>query len=197
MSFDSETNCDAVTLDSILDWLEVIVISVFAVVLLFSFVIRLFSVKGPSMNSTLYDSDKLLVTNVMYTPKQGDVVVLYSDVLEEMIVKRVIATEGQTVTIDYENNQVSVDGTDLNEDYTYDFMTDTGLFDMNYYDESSGKYVYNVPEDCVFVMGDNRNRSTDSRSIGFISNDDIVGKVFLRFSTVENKFEVMTGELMN
>lgn len=197
MSFYSETSSKLSLFDSILDWLEVIILSIFAVLLIFSYLMRIFVVDGPSMISTLYDQDKLLVTNVLYSPKQGDVVVIYSKALKKDIVKRIIAVEGQTVTINYDNDEVKVDGRTVKEDYTHEFMYDTGLFDMNYFVEQSGEYVYHVPQDSVFVMGDNRNQSTDSRAIGFIKNEDILGKVFFRISSTSGNTGFMAKEVFN
>ena len=107
--FNDETNNNTV-LNTVLDWIETIVMYIFVVILIFSFVLRVVVVEGKSMMVTLYDKDLLLVTNILYTPENNDIIVLNSDVLDKTVVKRVIAVEGQTVEIDYNNNYVAVDG---------------------------------------------------------------------------------------
>lgn len=171
--------------DQILDWLEVVVGSIFAVVLVFTFLFRIVVVDGNSMNCTLYNSDIILLTHIMYEPKNGDIVVLNSEYLNEIIVKRVIATQGQTVEIDYENNTVSVDGKVLSE---YDYIKEKIMFDSEkynseFYDEKTKTYKYTVPENSIFVMGDNRNHSTDSRTFGCVDVNTVVGKVFFRLAS--------------
>ncbi len=136
---------------------------------------RIIVVSGPSMKQTLLDGDYLLlISNLFYhDPKQGDVVVVskrsYDD--GKPIVKRVIATEGQIVDMDFENGIVYVDGLPLEEDYV---NTPTNL------DEGT-VFPQIVEEGCVFVMGDNRNNSKDSRSpeIGQVDTRQILGKVAL------------------
>ena len=136
---------------------------------------RIIVVSGPSMKQTLLDGDYLLlISNLFYhDPKQGDVVVVskrsYDD--GKPIVKRVIATEGQIVDMDFENGIVYVDGLPLEEDYV---NTPTNL--------DEGTVFPQIVEDgCVFVMGDNRNNSKDSRSpeIGQVDTRQILGKVAL------------------
>ena len=136
---------------------------------------RIIVVSGPSMKQTLLDGDYLLlISNLFYhDPKQGDVVVVskrsYDD--GKPIVKRVIATQGQIVDMDFENGIVYVDGLPLEEDYV---NTPTNL------DEGT-VFPQIVEEGCVFVMGDNRNNSKDSRSpeIGQVDTRQILGKVAL------------------
>ena len=169
--------------DNILDWTEAVIMSVFIVILIFTFFLRVVIVDGKSMMITLYDKDMLLVSHVLYEPENGDIVVVDSQELQMTVVKRVIATEGQTVEIDYKNNTLTVDGVALEEDdYLKEkIMLDDRLnFDQKYYDYRMGKYFYIVPENCVFVLGDNRNNSTDSRTVGFIGEDEIIGKVVFR-----------------
>lgn len=179
--FNDETNNNTV-LNTVLDWIETIVMYIFVVILIFSFVLRVVVVEGKSMMVTLYDKDLLLVTNILYTPENNDIIVLNSDVLDKTVVKRVIAVEGQTVEIDYNNNYVAVDGEKLTENYIKEsVMYDDKLeFDQKYFDVNSQKYIYKVPENCVFVLGDNRNHSSDSRYFGCVDVDDILGKVILR-----------------
>lgn len=154
------------------DLVHVLAVFMLVYILLFRVVV----VVGPSMYHTLVDGDRLLlVSNVLYrNPKQGDVIVASKESFRdgECIIKRVIATEGQTVDIDFQLGVVYVDGVALQEDYTY---TMTNM-------EEGMKFPATVPEGCVFAMGDNRNNSTDSRNpqIGFIDKREILGKaVFL------------------
>ncbi len=174
-------------LDNVLDWAEVIIMSVFVVILFFTYISRIYVVDGNSMNSTLYNNDKLFLAHIMYTPEKGDIVVIDSKVLNEPIVKRVIALEGDTVVIDYNEHSVSINGVRAEENYLKEYMTDIGRFDRTYYNESTGCYEYTVPDNCIFVMGDNRNHSTDSREIGFIPEDEVIGKVFFRISSSYGK----------
>ena len=159
------------------EWVQALVCSVLAVVVLFTFVIRLIGVDGHSMVPTLQDGDRLLVLNSMLYDdyKYGDIVVLRKDTfLEEPIVKRVIATEGQTVDIDFSSGSVYVDGVLLKEDY---------IHELTFLEEGT-EFPLTVPEGSVFVMGDNRNHSSDSRDsrLGTVDTRYVIGKaVFLAF----------------
>lgn len=169
--------------DDLLDWCDSFVFSLFIIILVFMFVLRIVEVDGSSMYSTLEDKDTILITHMFSDPEQGDIVVLNSDALDKTIIKRVIGTEGQTVEIDYNTSSVYVDGQKLDESYLSGSalsMRDSIDFDKSYYDESTDTYKYTVPDGCVFVMGDNRNNSTDSRTIGFVPVDHILGKAFIR-----------------
>ena len=161
--------------ENLFEWVETLVTAFFAVILFFTFVFRLAAVNGESMLPTLVDKDRLIVSYLFYTPKNGDIVIVNNDnpALEKVIVKRVIATEGQTVDIDFDNGEVKVDGKVLQEDY---------INNLTLLDEGGHSYPVTVPENCVFVMGDNRMYSTDSRSplVGFVPEDEILGKVSLR-----------------
>ena len=156
------------------------------VTVLFVFAIRLVGVVGDSMYPTLHEGDKLtLLSNFLYEPKVGDIVVLeavgFQD--DETIVKRVIADEGQTVDIDFETGDVRVDGVLLDEDY----------INERTYREEGMEFPLTVPENCIFVMGDNRNASTDSRNpmIGCVDKRFVLGKAlrvvlpFSRFGGIE------------
>lgn len=153
-----------------------------AVTLLFVFVVRLVGVDGTSMLPTLHHGDYLILeSNFLYHGddiETGDIVVLTVPYYkEEPIVKRVIATGGQTVDIDFENHIVYVDGQALEEPYLIDY---TGTGSWNNWDGEYGlSYPATVPEDCIFVLGDNRNNSTDSRfaPVGMVDTRCILGKV--------------------
>lgn len=174
-------------LDTVLEWLETIVLAVFVMILIMSFVIKIINVKGPSMEKTLFDGDKLLLYSLFYEPEPGDIVVVNSDYLDETIIKRAIAVGGQTVEISYTDGTVKVDSKVLDEYYLTDEMIDTGAFSQTAYNAATDSYTYTVPEGMVFVMGDNRNRSTDSRVIGCVSETEVLGKVVLRFASSQGK----------
>lgn len=144
------------------------------IMLTFMLLFRIVVVSGSSMYNTLYDGDwLLLLSNVFYQePQYGDIIVASKDSFNngEPIIKRVIATEGQQVNIDFENGIVYVDDVPLQEDYIYtQTTTDEGT-----------EFPLTVEENCVFVMGDNRMRSNDSRNpeIGQIDKREILGKAF-------------------
>ena len=131
------------------------------------------------MTNTLQDKDRLIMTHLNYTPEKDDIVVINSTFLNKTIIKRVIGTEGDHVTVDYNSNTVTVNGERLDDEHIKEVMFDTGLFDPSY-EISEGVYEYDVPEDYIFVMGDNRNGSKDSRYIGFVEEDTVLGKAVFR-----------------
>jgi signal peptidase I len=162
----------------IYDWLQCIVSTMIVVILAFIFIGRQISVVGDSMFQTLHDNDKVLVTNVFYTPEYGDIVIIKAESFGETpLVKRVIATEGQEINIDFASHVVTVDGVALDEPYINEPTSVEGDF----------RGPVKVPEGCIFVMGDNRNRSTDSRfeRVGFVDTRNVLGKV--HFVTMPGK----------
>lgn len=165
--------------NDLFEWLQLLMGCVLVAVVLFNCFARLTRVDGNSMDNTLKDGEMMLIWSLGYQPQQGDIVVLnktdqVTDQLlhSKAIVKRVIATGGQTVDIDYTTGTVYVDGQPLDEPYIKEEM---------YLPANPMMYNthWDVPEGSVFVMGDNRNASTDSRHdmVGPIDEDYILGKV--------------------
>lgn len=158
----------------IFDWSNAFMIALIIIVMLLTFVFRQVTVNGDSMNDTLQSGDKLILYSFMYKPQNGDIVVIshgkdYSD----PIIKRVIAVEGQSLKINYDTCEVTLDGVVLKEDYI------KGLTKRVH---PSLEIPDVIPEGYVFVMGDNRENSLDSRStqIGLIPVENIIGKAELR-----------------
>ncbi|MBQ7071341.1 MAG: signal peptidase I [Ruminococcus sp.] len=168
--------------DEVLDWLESFVFAMFIVILVFTFVFRIVLVQGDSMNSTLTNGDRLVISHLNYTPKRDDIVVVEAktDYFHKTIIKRVIGIGGDTVRINYNDNTITVNGSVIKDDHKKEVMLDKFQFFDTTYMIDDGVYEYKVPDGKIFVMGDNRNNSTDSRRLGFIDNDMVLGKVVLR-----------------
>lgn len=168
----------------IFDWLDVLVAAIVAVVLIFSFVFRMATIEGTSMLDTLHAGERVVISDLGYTPKYGDIVIisrnnnnapLEEDMNNQPIIKRVIATEGQKVDIDFEKGIVYVDGEALDEPYTSTPTTNA----------DDVEFPVIVPEGHIFVLGDNRGISLDSRStrignFGMIDERYVLGKVLFR-----------------
>ena len=157
----------------IFEWVQAIVIAVVLALVIRSFIFTVVRVDGQSMEPTLQNNDRMIVWRLGYEPKAGDIVVFNPPGHEKNVfwIKRIIATEGQHVEIDYNTNSVYVDGEKLDEAYLGEPMQNLGF----QYQE------LDVPEDCVFVMGDNRNHSSDSRVIGTVNEEFLLGEAVLRF----------------
>ncbi|MDR2655482.1 MAG: signal peptidase I [Oscillospiraceae bacterium] len=164
----------------IYDWAESIVNALIFLILVLGIVFRMFTVIGPSMNPTLENQDRLVAYNLFYSPQKGDIVAITQPRLinvdkSKPLIKRVIAVEGDVVEINFEAGIVFVNGKALDEPY---ILEQTYLRE----DMSTGEAV-TVEKGKVFVMGDNRNDSLDSRSadIGQIDTRYIVGGMFFRY----------------
>lgn len=168
---------------NLFEWLDIVIASVIAVVLIFTFVFRIAAIDGDSMKNTLFEDERVIITNLFYEPKPGDIVVVsrntdntaVKEQAEKPIIKRVIATAGQTVDIDFVAGTVTVDGVVLQEPYIRE--PTHRQFDI--------EFPVRVPENCIFVMGDNRNESLDSRSSqigdsGMIDKKYVLGHAIFR-----------------
>lgn len=162
-------------IDGKFDFLELFIFTLVTVMIITTFFFRHSIVDGVSMENTLVEGEHLIISDVFYMPKRGDIIVCedHTTAISKPIVKRVIATAGETVFIVCENgeNKVYIDGVLLNEPYVN-------------IDDPTYKYMplkLTVPDGEIFVMGDHRNESTDSRAIGTVSVDSVLGRVLIRF----------------
>ena len=175
---------------------EVIIFSVIAVVLIFSIGIRICFVDGNSMNNTLQNNDRVIVSGLGYQPTRGDIVVFHMtsdkyERLNEPMVKRIIAVEGDWIDIDFDTWTVRIaDNKEMKNavvvDEPYRYLSNDRLLTSDF------DFPLEIPEGYVFVMGDNRNNSLDSRDsvhIGLVDTRRILGKVIMRvypFKPIEN-----------
>lgn len=183
--------------DDIIEIVESTLITVFVIVMIFTYILHPVNVVGESMTNTLAENDRIFMTTVYNGPHYGDIVVINNDMaylldennkvierditgspLKECIIKRVIAEPGQTLDLDPEKGEVIVDGKVLDEPYIRDTINDAGY---------SFQYPITIPEGYYFVMGDNRRGSSDSRvsDIGLIKKDQIYGKAVMRYSPLK------------
>lgn len=162
----------------LLDWVEELVFAVVLIAVVFTFFFRVVTVSGSSMYPSYLDSDRVLVSSFPGAVEPGDVVVIVN-VLEEPIIKRVVATQGQQVDFDEELGAVLIDGTPLDEEA---FGLENGVTYLPYSPEGVMDFPQRVPKGCVFVLGDNRLVSEDSRfeEIGMIDERNILGKAVFR-----------------
>ena len=160
------------------DWASAFIFALIFVIVLMTFCFRLVDVDGDSMLNTLQNENKVIITGLNYEPAVGDIVVIsHGAELDKTLVKRVIAVGGQTVDINSETGEVTVDGIVIDEPYINGKTTQIG--DMS--------FPVKVADGTVFVLGDNRPISKDSRftEVGLIDDDAIIGKVFFRISPID------------
>lgn len=155
------------------DWVSAFLYAIVFVILIITFCVRMVDVDGSSMMNTLQDSDKVFITGLNYEPQVGDIVVIsHGETLDKTLVKRVIAVGGQTVDIDFETGEVMVDGVVIDEPYILGSTKNKDVVE----------FPLTVDEGKVFVLGDNRPISKDSRypDVGLIDVENIIGKVQFR-----------------
>ena len=164
----------------VIEQIELVVIAFAIIILIFSFAVRTCEVSGASMENTLYNKETVLISNLFYSPKRGDIIVFHQtgDKYNEPIVKRVIGLPGDTVKIEYVNQSMILTVTTkdgVSEVLSEDYIKYEG---PNYYTNSE---TY-VDEGHLFVLGDNRSISADSRSsnIGLVDERRVLGKVIFR-----------------
>ncbi len=155
------------------EWVDALVFCAVAIMIIFLFFFRLVTVQGVSMEPTFQDGDRLVIRSVAYTAERGDAVVLDSHTgLGKPLVKRVVAVGGDVIDIDTTNGDVYINGELIDEPYIAD--NETVVYDV--------EFPLTIEEGHVFVMGDNRDNSQDSRSstVGQVDERGIMGKVVLR-----------------
>lgn len=176
-----ELNRSGVTA-TVLDWIGCLLAALVWVLILMTFLFRVIDVDGTSMEPTLVNTDKVVITDLFYTPHDQDIIVIsHAEEYNKPLVKRVIATEGQTLKIDFDKGEIYVDGELLDEDYTM------GETIMGNIPEEEIPEV--IPEGKVFVLGDHRDVSLDSRytEIGLIDVSSIIGKA--QFVVIPHSYE--------
>ena len=183
---------------SAFEWVQTFCVALFFVVLIFTFLCRFVTVSGHSMRETLHNADRLIISNLFYEPEYGDIVVVHDanePEFEGPVIKRVIATAGETVDIDPATWTVTVtdkDGNErvLKEDYInrVEGKSMAVAYDEVFYPDAItiDEFPHKVEEGCVFVMGDNRNASLDSRFVGDIDERKILGKAYVRLLPIWN-----------
>ena len=165
--------------DSVFELVELVAQSLIFVAFIIGFIFRFSTVSGPSMMDTLHHGDHLFIWQYDYKPHAGDVITIRKNgTLDETIVKRVIATEGESFHLDAPAGKVYVNGKQLDEPYIKEPMREM------MYEHGNTDLPAVVPENCCIVLGDNRNHSADSRAkeIGVIRNENIIGHAtFIHF----------------
>lgn len=176
-------------LETAYDIASILLTAILAVGIIFTFFFKISTVSGQSMENTLHDGDSLIISSITTEIEQGDVVVISQpNAYSLVLIKRVIAVGGQTVEFDHETGKTIVDGKIIDEPYVKEHVDYTYSMTKKYY----------VPEGKIFVMGDNRNHSADSRDImvGMIDEDYVMGKVVYKFGDTK-LFDSQLKEIEN
>lgn len=166
------------------EWIEELAIAITVAIIIFTFFFKVVEVNGISMFPTLESGDKLIVSIIDKSYDVGDIIVI-SEVLDQPIIKRIIATEGQVVDIDEDTGTVYINGDPLDE---AEFGIENGITTEIITSEDKTEFPITVPEGCVFVLGDNRTVSEDSRfvSVGMVDTRNIIGTAVVRFMPLDN-----------
>lgn len=176
---DDELTVKQKTLRNAYDIVSTICTSIIGVIVVLVMLFRVATVEGHSMNPTLNDKDNIIITPISQSYRYGDIVVIHRD-SDVPLIKRVIAVAGETIDIDFKTGTVYINGEELVEDY---------ILEPTYREFDDGPtFPLTVPEGFVFVMGDNRNNSLDSRcgSVGLVNEQHIVGKMVFEFNKSED-----------
>ena len=187
-NLETETKNGKSFLKEMFEWVEAIAIAVIVALLLRNYVLTFARVEGASMEPSLQQSNMLYVNKVAYTPEKGDIVVFEpASAPNHPYIKRVIATEGDSVYIDFETGDVYINGEVIDEPYINGPTALEGEYIKLL--KMSGKYDRQhpivIPEDHFWAMGDNRNNSRDSRSLGPIPEEELMGHAIFRFWPVD------------
>ena len=185
-SDDEKKDAPLSTAGNIFDWCKSFLFSLTAVIFIFTLLFRGVTVNGVSMLPTLENGEYLIISDLLYEPKGGDIVVVQAPNYKkgtEPLIKRIIATAGQEVKINFNTWEVWVDGEKLNEDYVL-FEPDSTMLVEDMKPDENGEVSFTVEENSVFLMGDHRNDSLDSRSnnVGQIDERYIMGRVIVRIT---------------
>ena len=160
-------------LENVYEFASILVMSLIAICIIFTFFFKISTVVGQSMENTLHNGDTVIINAIENEVEYGDVVVISQpNLYSKVLIKRVIAVGGQTVQFDLESGKVVIDGKEIDEPYIKEEMRFTYAM----------QNTYTVPEGKIFVLGDNRNASADSRdpNVSYVDEKYVLGKVLYR-----------------